>query len=67
VAVRGSGTGCARVIRTVIPLKAGTLLLIEHQDRHEIRCSGRASLRTLNFYAPPAYSKQGNELRAAKP
>jgi len=62
-----SGSGCARVNGTAIPLKAGTLLLIEHKDRHEIRCTGRAPLRTLNFYVPPGYSKRGNALRAAKP
>jgi hypothetical protein len=48
-------------------LKAGTLLLIEHQDRHEIKCTGRALLRTLNFYVPSGYSKDGEELPPAKP
>lgn len=62
-----SGVGRARVNGKAVPLKAGTLLLIEHKDRHEVRCTGRAPLRTLNFYVPPGYSKQGNELGAAKP
>jgi len=62
-----SGNGRARVNGTAVPLKRGTLLLIEHKDRHEVRCTGRTALRTLNFYVPPGYSKRGNELRAAKP
>lgn len=40
----------------------GTLLLIEKGDRHEIRNTGRAALRTLNFYVPPAYDPSGDEL-----
>ena len=43
------------------------LLLIERKDRHEIKCTGRELLRTLNFYVPPGYSKDGDELPAAKP
>jgi mannose-6-phosphate isomerase-like protein (cupin superfamily) len=62
-----SGVGRARVNGKAVPLKAGTLLLIEHKDHHEVRCTGRAPLRTLNFYVPPGYSKQANELGAAKP
>jgi len=38
------------------------LLLIEQGDRHEIRNTGRALLRTLNFYTPPAYRADGTEL-----
>jgi hypothetical protein len=41
--------------------------LIEHGDLHEIRNTGRALLKTLNFYVPPAYDAEGNELRAGKP
>jgi hypothetical protein len=61
-----SGTGTALVNRRRVALKSGTLLLVEHKDRHEIKCTGRASLRTLNFYVPPGYSKDGEELAAAK-
>ncbi|MBV8742955.1 MAG: cupin domain-containing protein [Sinobacteraceae bacterium] len=61
-----SGTGTATVSGKRLALKAGTLLLIEHKDRHEIRNSGRALLRTLNFYCPRAYTKAGNELPAAR-
>ena len=41
-------------------------MLIEHGDRHEIRNTGRALLRTLNFYVPPAYDSDGDELPPAK-
>ena len=43
-------------------LRKNVLLLIERGDRHEIRNNGRALLRTLNFYVPPAYTKSGDEL-----
>lgn len=62
-----SGTGSARVNGKRLPLRAGTLLLIEHRDRHEIRNTGRTLLRTLNVYIPPAYTKSGDELPPAKP
>jgi len=62
-----SGTGIATVNGKRIPLTAGSLLLIEHKDRHEIKNTGRALLRTLNVYVPPAYTKSGNELPPAKP
>ena len=62
-----SGTGSARINGKRVPLRRGTLLLIEHRDRHEIKNTGRTMLRTLNFYVPPAYTKSGNELPAAKP
>ena len=45
----------------------GTLLLIEHGDQHEVRNTGGELLKTLNIYSPPAYTKQGDELPAAKP
>jgi mannose-6-phosphate isomerase-like protein (cupin superfamily) len=62
-----SGQGVAKSGERRLPLRAGTLLLIEHGDRHEIRNSGRALLKTLNFYVPPAYTKSGDELPRAKP
>jgi mannose-6-phosphate isomerase-like protein (cupin superfamily) len=57
-----SGNGAARVNGRRVPLRAGTLILIEHRDRHEITNTGRTPLRTLNVYVPPAYSKSGDEL-----
>ena len=62
-----SGTGVATLNGRRYPLTAGSLLLIERDDRHEIRNTGRALLRTLNVYVPPAYTKGGDERAAAKP
>ena len=61
-----SGTGVATVNRRRHPLKAGTLLLIERGDVHEVRASGRRPLRTLNVYVPPAYDAGGDELPAGR-
>jgi oxalate decarboxylase/phosphoglucose isomerase-like protein (cupin superfamily) len=38
------------------------LLLVARRERHEIRNTGRAPLRTLNVYVPPAYTKGGDPL-----
>ena len=62
-----SGTGTAHINKRRYALKAGTLLLIERGDEHEILNSGRALLKTLNFYVPPAYDRKGDELPAGKP
>jgi mannose-6-phosphate isomerase-like protein (cupin superfamily) len=62
-----SGSGVARVNRRRYKLSAGMLLLIEHGDEHEIRNTGRGLLKTLNFYVPPAYRRDGNELPAGEP
>jgi len=61
-----SGTGSALVNGKRYALKQGTLMLIERGDRHQVRNTGRALLRTLNFYVPPAYDKDGDELAPAK-
>ena len=61
------GTGTAIVNDERHPLAANVLLLIEHGDRHEIRNDGDADLVTLNFYVPPAYTADGDELPAGKP
>ncbi len=61
-----SGAGQAIVNRRNYRLRAGTLLLIEKGDTHEIKNTGRQQLVTLNFYVPPAYSDNGDELPAAK-
>ena len=50
-----SGSGVARVNRRSIPLRSGSLILIEKGEVHEIRNTGRVPLKTLNFYTPPAY------------
>ncbi len=56
------GTGVATVNGRRIALKAGTLLLIERGDEHEVRNTGRKPLTTLNLYVPPAYDAEGDEL-----
>jgi mannose-6-phosphate isomerase-like protein (cupin superfamily) len=62
-----SGSGTAIVNDRRYPLRAGALLLIEHGDRHEIRNDGKDNLATLNFYVPPAYTRDGDELPPGKP
>jgi mannose-6-phosphate isomerase-like protein (cupin superfamily) len=62
-----SGTGMARINGRRVPLRPGTLMLIEHRDTHEIKNTGRTLLRTLNMYVPPAYTKSGKELPRGKP
>lgn len=55
-----SGMGVAIVEGERVPLKAGTLLVIEKRERHEIRNTGRTLLKTLNFYYPPAFDGEGD-------
>jgi mannose-6-phosphate isomerase-like protein (cupin superfamily) len=62
-----NGTGIARLNDKRYPLRAGTLLLIEQGDRHEIRNTGRSPLQTLNFYSPPAYTPAGNPRSVGRP
>ena len=61
-----SGSGEAKIDNRRYKLGAGSLLLIEKKERHEIRNTGRTLLRTLNFYAPPAYRKDGEPLPRGK-
>jgi mannose-6-phosphate isomerase-like protein (cupin superfamily) len=57
-----SGTGAATVNNRRYAIHAGTILLIEKGDKHEIRNTGRTMLKTLSIYVPPAYTKDGDEL-----
>lgn len=61
------GTGAAVINGRKLPLKAGTLILIEAGESHEIRNTGRSLLKTVNIYVPPAYDGEGNELPPGKP
>ena len=61
-----AGTGTATVNKRKYPMRAGTLLLIERGDEHEICNTGRGLLRTLNFSLPPAYDSAGDELSAGR-
>ena len=62
-----SGTGVATVNGKRYALKAGSLMLIERGDRHEVRNTGRGPMKTLNIYVPPAYRPDETELPAGKP
>jgi oxalate decarboxylase/phosphoglucose isomerase-like protein (cupin superfamily) len=53
--------------RERVPLEAGTLLVIEHGEAHEIRNSGDAPLKTLNIYCPPAFDAEGEPVGPGKP
>ena len=57
-----SGTGTAIVNGKRHRLRPGSLLFIERRERHQIKNTGRALLRTLNFYVPPAYKASGDPL-----
>ena len=61
-----SGPGVAVVNGERVELREGTLVLIQRGDRHEVRNTGEAPLRTLNVYVPPAYTKHGNPLPRGK-
>lgn len=61
-----SGRGMAIVEGARRALRPGSLLLIERGERHEIRATGRAPLKTVNFYSPPAYTAEGEERPAGE-
>lgn len=61
-----SGTGLAIVEGRRQPLKAGSLLVIERGERHEVRNTGRSLLKTVNFYYPPAYDRDEEPLPAGR-
>jgi mannose-6-phosphate isomerase-like protein (cupin superfamily) len=42
-----------------VKIGENSLLLIEKGELHQIKNTGRRNLRTINFYAPPAYNDQG--------
>ena len=60
------GRGSALVKNRRYRLVTGSLIFIEHSERHEIKNTGRALLRTLNFYVPPAYAPRGRPLPRGK-
>src|SRR5687768_8506421 len=59
-----SGGGRAKVGRRSVKLAAGSLLLVEKYEAHQITNTGDESMVTLNFYAPPAYGGDG-EIKAS--
>ncbi|WP_142857556.1 cupin domain-containing protein [Salinigranum halophilum] len=50
-----SGDGTATVEGDTVDLAAGTLLLVEPGETHEITNTGTVPLETVNVYAPPEY------------
>lgn len=61
-----AGKGRATVNGNTYRLGPDVLLLIEAGDVHEIRNDGDEPLKTLNFYAPPAYTEDEEALPAGK-
>ena len=61
-----SGGGMAIIEGNEHSLSAGTLLVIERGETHEIRCKGNQPLCTVNFYSPPAYRDDGETLPAGE-
>src|SRR5437763_14347533 len=54
-----SGAGKALVNKRRVAIREKSLLLIEKGEIHQVTNTGRRPLVTLNFYAPPAYTKDG--------
>ena len=50
-----SGTGTATVEGESVALEAGTLVLVEAGETHEISNTGSERLKTVSVYAPPTY------------
>lgn len=59
-----AGEGLAIVEGGQVELREGTLVLIQRGETHEINNTGREPLRTLNFYVPPGYTEESDELPA---
>jgi mannose-6-phosphate isomerase-like protein (cupin superfamily) len=62
-----AGRGVAIVGGRRAPLRKGMLVLVGKGERHEIRNTGREHLRTLVFYAPPAYRTADARLPRGRP
>lgn len=60
------GAGVAIIEGRSVRLRAGSMVLIERGERHEIRNTGRGLLKTVNVYLPPAYDADGEERPAGK-
>ena len=66
-----AGRGTARVhdkqdVQHDVALSAGSLLVIEQGERHEVRNDGSEPLKTLNFYYPPAFDAEGDPIGPGK-
>jgi oxalate decarboxylase/phosphoglucose isomerase-like protein (cupin superfamily) len=45
-----------------IKIETGSLLIIEKGELHQIINTSKRSLRTINFYSPPAYDSEGEPI-----
>ena len=54
-----SGSGRAKVGKSRVTVRENSLLLIEKGEPHQVVNTGRRPLVTLNLYAPPAYTPDG--------
>ncbi|MGE5187244.1 MAG: cupin domain-containing protein [Acidobacteriota bacterium] len=57
-----SGQGEALCKKRRLKLRAGSLLLVERGEQHQIRNTGKTPLVTLDVYVPPAYDDDGEPL-----
>lgn len=62
-----SGAGEARICKRRgklrnVKLATGSLLIIEKGELHQIRNTGKRSMKAINFYAPPAYDENGEPI-----
>jgi mannose-6-phosphate isomerase-like protein (cupin superfamily) len=57
-----SGSGGAKVGSRRETIRENSLLLIEKGEPHQVTNTGRKPLVTLNLYAPPAYTADGELL-----
>jgi mannose-6-phosphate isomerase-like protein (cupin superfamily) len=49
-----------------IKRETGSLLIIEKGELHQIINTSKRSLRTINFYVPPAYDAEGEPVGALR-
>ena len=61
-----TGRGQATINGKKIMLKERLLVLIPRRARHQIKNTSNKQMVTLNFYAPPAYTADGNVRRNVK-
>ena len=54
-----SGSGVAIGKNSRVSIRAGSLVLIQKREPHQIKNIGRKPLVTINFYVPPAYTSEG--------
>ena len=66
-----SGSGEAKIGKQKgrlrrVKLQQNSLFIIEKGELHQIRNTGQRSLRTINFYVPPAYDENGEPVGALR-